>query len=46
MFANIVTNAINLETNLEKYKKIIRLLEERNWEELKKLLHEEFIYIK
>jgi len=35
-----------LETNLEKYKKVLRLLEERNWEEMKEWLHEDFMYIK
>ena len=35
-----------LETNLEKYRKVLRLLEERNWEEMKEWLHEDFMYIK
>ena len=34
------------ETDLEKYRKVLRLLEERNWEEMKKWLHEDFMYIK
>ena len=32
--------------NLEKYIKVLRLLEERNWEEMKEWLHEDFMYIK
>ena len=35
-----------METELEKYKKVLRLLEERNWEEMKEWLHEDFMYIK
>ena len=31
---------------MEKYIKVLRLLEERNWEEMKKWLHEDFMYIK
>ena len=31
---------------MEKYIKVLRLLEERNWEEMKEWLHEDFMYIK
>ena len=35
-----------LETNSEKYRKVLRLLEERNWDEMKEWLHEDFMYIR
>ena len=31
---------------MEKYKKVLRLVEERNWEEMEEWLHEDFMYIK
>ena len=31
---------------MEKYIKVLRLLEERNWEEMKEWLHEDFMYIR
>ena len=31
---------------MEKYRKVLRLLEERNWEEMKEWLHEDFMYIR
>ena len=34
-----------LETWFEKYKKVLRLLEERNWQEMEDWLHEDFMYI-
>ena len=35
-----------LETKFGKVHKVLRLLEERNWEEMKEWLHEDFMYIK
>ena len=32
--------------NLEKYIKVLRLFKERNWEEMKEWLYEDFMYIK
>ena len=31
---------------MEKYKKVLRLVEERNWQEMEEWLHEDFMYIK
>ena len=31
---------------MEKYKKVLRLVEERNWTEMEEWLHEDFMYIK
>ena len=31
---------------MEKYNKVIRLLEERNWKEMEEWLHDDFMYIK
>ena len=31
---------------MEKYKKVLRLVEERNWKEMEEWLHEDFMYIK
>ena len=35
-----------METSLEKYKKVLRLVEQRNWQEMEEWLHEDFMYIK
>ena len=35
-----------METSLEKYKKVLRLVEQRNWREMEEWLHEDFMYIK
>ena len=37
---------IGSELKLEKYNKVIRLLEERNWQEMQEWLHEDFMYLK
>ncbi len=31
---------------MEKYKKVLRLVEERNWKEKEEWLHDDFMYIK
>ena len=31
---------------MEKYKKVLRLVKERNWQEMEEWLHEDFMYIK
>ena len=31
---------------MEKYKKVLRLVEERNWKEMEEWLHDDFMYIK
>ena len=31
---------------MEKYKKVLRLVEERNWKEMEEWLHQDFMYIK
>ena len=31
---------------MEKYRKVLRLLKERNWDEMKEWLHGDFMYIK
>ena len=31
---------------MEKYRKVLRLVEERNWKEMEEWLHEDFMYIK
>ena len=31
---------------MEKYKKVLRLVEERNWKEMEEWLHVDFMYIK
>ena len=35
-----------METPLEKYRKVLRLVEQRNWQEMEEWLHEDFMYIK
>ena len=35
-----------METLLEKYKKVLRLVKQRNWQEMGEWLHEDFMYIK
>ena len=35
-----------METSLEKYKKVLKLVEQRNWREMEEWLHEDFMYIK
>ena len=35
-----------METSLEKCKKVLRLVEQRNWREMEDRLHEDFMFIK
>ena len=42
----MVFRVIGSELKLEKYNKVIRLLEERNWKEMQEWLHEDFMYLK
>ena len=44
--ASELLELIWLEPKLEKYNKVIRLLEERNWQEMEEWLHGDFMDIK